>query len=444
MKDIKEYKAEVFRRSQERIRQRKNKHKKILTVSVCFCLALVCSVNLIFNTGLRLNAEDLMKGIEGNEPQIIDDLSSQNAEVTDFALRLLKENYAQDTNTLISPLSVLSALAMVSNGADAETLEEMESVFGMTREDLNLYLYSYTNALPQGEKYKLKLANSLWITEDENFTVNRDFLQTNADYFSADVYKAAFDESTRRDINAWVKDATDGMIPSILDSIPDNTVMYLINALSFEAEWPEVYKSTQIRNDSFTKEDGTKRPAEFMAGEADRFLKIRNATGFIKYYSDCKYAFAALLPNEGVSVAEFLDSLDGASLSELFARSLNRTVYARIPKFESEYTVEMSDVLKNMGINRAFDPQSADFDSLGSYTDGYVYISRILHKTRISVAEKGTKAGAVTVAAVDGATAPGDNKKVETVYLDRPFVYMLIDCENNIPFFIGTMMDIEK
>ena len=67
-----------------------------------------------------------------------------------------------------------------------------------------------------------------------------------------------------------------------------------------------------------------------------------------------------------------------------------------------------------------------------------------MHKTRISVAEKGTKAGAVTVAAVDGATAPGDNKKVETVYLDRPFVYMLIDCENNIPFFIGTMRDIEK
>ena len=79
---------------------------------------------------------------------------------------------------------------------------------------------------------------------------------------------------------------------------------------------------------------------------------------------------------------------------------------------------------------------NADFEGLGTSTDGNIYISRVLHKTFISVGEKGTKAGAATIVEMkDGAAA-------KEVYLDRPFVYMLVDCENNIPFFIGTMMDV--
>ena len=440
MRDLNECRAEIFRRSQERIRERKNKFKKILTSSVCFCLAMLCAVNLFFNGGLRLNAEDLMRGIRGAKIEKIEDLSRQNAAVTDFAVRLLKAAYTDDDNTLISPLSVLSALAMVSNGVDGETLEEMEEVFGMTREDLNLYLYSYISDLPQGRKYKLKLANSLWITEDENFTVNRDFLQTNADYYSADVYKAPFDDSTLKDINDWVNDRTDGMIPEILDDLPNDAVMYLINALSFEAEWQEIYDSDQVDEDVFTKEDGTEQLRTFMRSGESKYLGDKSATGFIKYYAGGRYAFAALLPRKGMSVEKYLDTLDGESLNDLLVNALDCDVSAYIPKFESGYTVELSEVLKNMGINVAFDQLNADFESLGSYADGNIYIGRILHKTNISVAEKGTKAGAAT--AVEVLLEANARYAPKVVKLNRPFVYMLIDCENNIPFFIGAMMGI--
>ena len=416
--------------------------KKTRISLVIISLLLVCAmaVNLTGCT-MEVQAKDLMEGITPNNVNALDDLSSQNADVTDFAIRLFKASNESGENTLISPLSVLCALAMTANGAEEETLAQMEEVLGMTTDELNLYLYSYMKNLPQGDKYKLSLANSIWFTDDERFTVNHDFLQTNADYYGADIYKAPFDKQTLKDINNWVKQNTDGMIPEILDQIPPEAIMYLVNALAFEAEWSEIYEKNQVRDGEFTKEDGTKQDVEFMYGTEGTYLEDENATGFMKRYKGGKYAFVAMLPNEGVSVSEYIASLNGESLNALLANPQYATVHTSIPKFETEYKVEMAEILKGMGMTEAFDMYNADFEGLGTSTGGNIYISRVLHKTYISVGEKGTKAGAATVVEMaDGAAAEPTEPK--EIYLDRPFVYMLIDCENNIPFFIGTMMDI--
>jgi serpin B len=296
-------------------------------------------------------------------------------------------------------------------------------------------------SLPNTEKYKLHLANSIWFTDDERFTVNEDFLQINADYYGAGAYKAPFDDSTLEDINNWVKKETDGMIPKVLDEIPPEAVMYLVNALAFEAEWAEIYNEYAVSDGTFTKEDGTKQSVEFMYSDESTYLEDDKAIGFKKYYKDRKYAFVALLPNEGVSVDEYIASLDGAKLNTLLSNAKNTSVSAKMPKFETEYDVEMSKVLQSMGMINAFDGNKADFSGLGTSSAGNLRINRVIHKTFISVAEKGTKAGASTVVEVTDESAP---MEVKRVFLDRPFVYMLVDCENNLPFFIGTMMDIEK
>ena len=416
--------------------------KKTRISLVIISLLLVCAmaVNLTGCT-MKVQAKDLMEGITPNNVDALDDLSSQNADVTDFAIRLFKASNENGKNTLISPLSVLCALAMTANGAEEETLAQMEEVLGMTTDELNLYLYSYMKNLPQGDKYKLSLANSIWFTEDERFTVNQDFLQTNADYYGADIYKAPFDKQTLKDINNWVKQNTDGMIPEILDQIPPEAIMYLVNALAFEAEWSEIYEKHQVKDGEFTKEDGTKQDVKFMYGSEGTYFEDEKATGFMKRYKGGKYAFVAMLPNEGVSVSEYIASLDGESLNALLANPQYGTVHTSIPKFETEYKVEMSEILQDMGMTEAFDMYNADFEGLGTSTDGNIYISRVLHKTFISVGEKGTKAGAATIVEMNDCAAAEPTEPKE-VYLDRPFVYMLVDCENNIPFFIGTMMDV--
>jgi len=394
------------------------------------------------DTVIEIKAENLMDNVTAGKVSALEDLSAQNAAVTDFALRLFRESETSGENTLISPLSVLCALAMTANGAKEETLSQMEAVLGMSVEELNLYLYSYMKNLPQGEKYNLSLANSIWFTDDERFKVNQEFLQTNADYYGADIYKAPFNDQTLKDINNWVKQNTDDMIPEILDKISQDAVMYLVNALAFEAEWMMPYEEQQVREGEFTKEDGTKQSAEFMYGSEHIYLEDENATGFMKYYKGGKYAFAAMLPREGVSVSDYISSLSGEELNALLNSPKHTTVITSLPKFETEYAVEMAELLKSMGMTDAFDQSKADFEGLGTSGAGNLYISRVIHKTFISVAEMGTKAGAATMVEVGDGCAPPD--EIKEVYLNRPFVYMLIDCENNIPFFIGTMMDVEQ
>ena len=416
------------------------KKTKLSLVIISLVLLCAMAVNLT-GCATTVHAEDLMEGVTPNSVTALTDLSSESVDATDFAIRLFKQTNEDGKNTLISPLSVLCALAMTANGAEGETREQMEAVLGMSVEELNLYLYSYINALPQGEKYKLSVANSIWFTDDDRFTVNQDFLQTNADYYGADIYKTPFDKQTLKDINNWVKNETDNMIPKVLEDIPDAAIMYLINALAFEAEWTEIYEKNQVRDKTFTKEDGTKQDVELMYSTEGKYLEDENTTGFVKYYKERKYAFVALLPNEGVTVSEYVNSLDGASLAALLANAESRSVETAIPKFESEYDIEMSSILEAMGMSNAFNVTFADFTGIGDSTEGGIYISKVIHKTYIQVGEKGTKAGAVTAIEMnDGSAGPPD--EIKQVYLDRPFVYMLIDCETNTPFFIGTVMDV--
>ena len=406
-------------------------------------LLLVLAMTLGLTACSQVSANDLMKGVPAKAVDVLPDMDAGAAAAADFGVRLFKTSIEEGENTLISPLSVLYALAMTANGADGETLAQMEQVLGMDADNLNSYMLTYLDLLPESKDYKMSLANSIWFKDDPNFLVEQSFLQANADYYGAGAYKAAFDEGTRNDINNWVKEHTDGMIPEIIDEIPDEAIMYLVNALAFDAKWADEYEEHQIREGRFTMEDGTRQDVDMMHSEEHAYLEDDLATGFIKYYKDRKYAFVAMLPNEGVSVSQYVDSLTGEHLRELLNNPQDLTVFASIPKFETEYDIEMSEVLQEMGMTDAFDWQVADFSRLGTYNvEGMnICINRVLHKTFISVSEQGTRAGAATAVEM---VAEGAMEIVEfkEVVLDRPFVYMLIDCETNLPFFIGTMMNV--
>ena len=406
-------------------------------------LLLVLAMALGMTACSQVSANDLMKDVPAKAVDVLPDMDAGAAAVADFGVRLFKTSMEEGENTLISPLSVLYALAMTANGADGETLAQMEQVLGMDVDNLNSYMLAYLDLLPETKDYKMSLANSIWFKDDPNFTVEQSFLQTNADYYGAGAYKAAFDEGTRNDINNWVKEHTDGMIPEILDEIPDEAIMYLVNALAFDAKWADEYEEHQIREGRFTMEDGTRQDVDMMHSEEYTYLEDDLATGFIKYYKDRKYAFVAMLPNDGVTVSQYVNSLTGEHLRELLNNPQDLTVFASIPKFETEYDIEMSEVLQEMGMTDAFDWRVADFSKLGTYNvDGMnICIKRVLHKTFISVSEQGTRAGAATAVEM---VAEGAMEIVEfkEVVLDRPFVYMLIDCETNLPFFIGTMMNV--
>ena len=365
------------------------------------------------------------------------DLNGAADAVTGFAVELLRQTDSGGS-TLLSPVSVVYALAMTANGAAGETLTQMESVLGLPLEELNACLRAYADQLPAEDGGRCSLANSIWLRDQaDRLTVEQSFLDAAAAYYDASVFRAPFDESTLRDINAWVSDHTGGLIPSIVEEIPESAVIYLINALAFEGEWEDIYREDQVHDGTFTTEDGREQPAELMYGAETAYLEDDLAAGFLKYYQGQNYAFAALLPNEGVSLDDYLSSLTGERLRDLLTHPQDTVVQTAIPKFTAETTTELNDALSALGMADAFDVGLADFSAMGTSTDGPLYISRVLHKTHLTLDERGTRAGAATAVQMAGSTADP-----LSVYLTRPFLYVLMDCEAGLPLFIGTVRDL--
>lgn len=352
--------------------------------------------------------------------------------VSDFTVNLFGEVY-EGGDALISPVSVLAALAMTESGARGETLAQMETVFGVDAETLRAALAAYMQSV---EGTEAKLANSIWLRDDGTFEPNADFLADCASFAGADVFAREFNDAACRELNAWVSEHTDGMIEDILDEIPADAVMYLVNALAFEADWSEQYKENQLRDGTFHAVSGDKT-AQMMYSEEYSYLSGEGFTGFMKPYAGGRYAFAALLPDADVET--LLGSLTGDALADALEGAEDTTVEATMPSFSGGTYTELSKALKALGMTDAFDGALADFTGMGRSELGNIFINRVLHKTYIDVTPLGTRAGAATVVEMntEGAMLPDEEPK--RVVLDRPFVYMIVDTEYDIPLFFGVM-----
>ena len=348
-----------------------------------------------------------------------------------FGLDLFRESLDGE-NTLVSPLSVLEALAMTANGAAGDTLEQMESVFGLDRDDLNGFLLAYRNGLGDGTN----IANGIWLNDELGLSVKEPFLQANADYYGAGVTQGAFDEAARDEINAFVRDHTAGRIERILDELDPAAAMVLVNALSFDGTWETIYREDQIQAGTFTSAAGEEQDAAFMWSDGENYIADSHAEGFVKYYEGRDYAFAALLPEEGMTLADYAATLTAEGLRAMLENEAAESAGAALPKFTASWGAELSPSLAAMGMPDLFDPEKADLSAIAA--DAALHVSQVQHRTFINVDEKGTQAGAATAVGVKAASLMGPEKQV---VLDRPFLYMLIDCGHNVPLFIGAVTE---
>lgn len=404
-------------------------------------LALLTALPLL---GCGIRAKNLTKDIQPlTLPDTSTDLSAGGAAVTGFALSLLQNTDAGRTARLLSPLSVLYALGMTANGASGDTLRQIENAAGMSLSDLNDYLYTFRMSLPANDKSaSLSLADSLWLRD--TFRVEDDFLRTVVNYYDTEVYRSAFDSTLPDDLNYWVEKHTDGMVESILPSgAPSDTAMlYLANAAAFDARWQTAYDRSSVQSGVFTAADGTRRNAEFLWSQESIYLSGHGATGFLKPYAGDRYAFVALLPEEGTSLAELLSSLNGTKLYDLISQHHYGKVETALPKFTGSSELELSDALKTMGVTDLFDVSAADLRAMGSAANDTLYVSSVRHAAYIEVDESGTRAAAATV--TEGNTSGDMPTLTRQVVLDRPFLYMIVDTYACLPIFAGTVTDVPQ
>ena len=419
----------------------KQRFTAILTAALALLMLLSVPVQMT-SCALRVNAEEISAGYTRKATENVPVSDAFVAAMADFSLTLTNTTLSMEkegkANHLISPLSAMICLSMLANGAEGETLAQMEAVLGMPIEELNKNLYAYTCDLYVGEDCKVSLADSIWYRDGDSFTVREEFLQTCADWYEAQQYAAPFDESTRGDINAWAKKYTDGMIDTILeDPIPADTVMYLINALVFDAKWEEEYEKKDIDADIFTDCKGVEHAVEMLCSEESRYLTVEGGFGVARPYKGNGYYFVGLLPEEGVDIYDFAASVTGEAWVAMWEEQTRTTVYTRIPEFTYASDMELTPVLQEMGMTDLFDEGLADLTGIGEGASGNLYCSGVYQKTFIEVNRHGTKAAAITWAENKCESAAPMEPKY--VYLDRPFVYAIVDGKTGLPLFVGVV-----
>ena len=404
--------------------------RRILSAIITTALTLSTLTLSACQSEKSLETTDLMTGIKAASHETVKPDDAFKSAYDNFSVELLKKCFDGKSNTLISPRSVSSALTMTANGANGQTKDEMEKVLGsgMPLDELNIYLSSFSGSLTSGEDFKLKNANSIWFIKDNNFNVNNEFLQTNADFYHAEIYKRAYNSEIVNDINNWVSEHTDGMIDKLLDNGDVLSNIALINATAFNAIWETYYFDNFVEDGTFTDANGNEQSVTMLISEESEYINGDNCTGFIKKYKGGKYGFAAILPDSNVSISDFVGSLNGDKLFKMLQNAESTNVVAKMPKFEYEYSTELSEALKALGMPTAFS-DSADFSGISG---DKLLISDVLHKTKISVTEEGTRAVAAT--GVVMSAAPDGDKQV---ILNRPFMYMIIDNETMLPLFAG-------
>lgn len=410
----------------------------VLSLAACILPFSGCgkTVGKVHNKGVKSGAvRDLTEGISknGSASKAPDD--EFKAAASSFAAELFKDNYSKGKTTLVSPLSVLTALALVQNGAQGNTLAQFEQALGgLDRDTLNAYMRAYCDFLTESDE--LKIANSVWT--DSSAEAKRAFLQKAVDSYSAQLFSAPLsDPKTVESINSWVKKNTDGMIPKIIEKANRYAVMMLVNAIAFDAKWETPYKRSDIEKLEFTSYSGSKKKTDFMCSTENVYLKDGGTVGFMKPYKNGRFAFAALLPDENTGIDDYVASLSGDKLMKIFSSAKRgNEVNVKMPKFRAEYSAQLIDTLKKMGVKDAFDSKTADFSSLIENRDAY--IATVVHKTFIEVDENGTRAAASTLVGADTMSL----MEPYSVFLNRPFVYMIVDTETNLPLFIGVQTEI--
>lgn len=404
--------------------------KHILSIlAAALTLAACTSCSASFHSTKQLSTTQKAPAVSVTDSQQQDAAQAY----LNFTASLLQHTFSGD-NLLLSPLSAADALCLAMEGAAGETRQQMETVLGEA-ETMGGYFSTIRGA--SGEQ--LTMADSVWIRNDPALSVNDNFLAIAADNYQAEVYSAPFDEDTCSDINTWVEDQTDGEIQNLIEQINDDDIMYLINTTLFDAKWQNQYKSEDIRDRTFTTKSGTQKDVQMMYSNENIYLENDFCTGLLKYYEGKDYAFVGLLPDDNVTISQLVDRLDGDTLHELINGRISAEVKAGIPVFTGDTKLDLAKILPDMGMPLAFS-SGADFSDMATYDGQSLYIGRVIHQTRIEVNEQGTKAAAATAVVMESGEAATSSNSY-TVILNRPFVYMIVDMEQEIPVFIGVMTD---
>ena len=410
------------------------KFKKIIQLPVVFLLFAVAVMSCSKN-------EDALP----TEPVTIDLTQDQIALIesgNEFAFDIFRRVLAgsgTNENIMISPLSISYALSMALNGAAGETHDAMMEALrinGITNDVLNNSYRELTKALLSVDKRVLmSIANSVWTEND--FLVKKAFIDILTNYYSAESKPFDIDDATAPvKINTWIESKTNGLIQEMIEDLPDNTVMLLINAIYFKGMWKSQFDKSKTIEMPFKKAGSIQVDVPMMKQEAE--FSVYQGNGFMMAefpYGQGNFVMDVLLPDEQSCSCNLPGLLTDAGFSSWVSQMNKEKIDLSFPRFKYGYKKTLSQMLSDMGMGIAF-TDAADFSNISDQYD--LLINDVLHQTFIETNEEGTEAAAVTVVGVGTTSAP----PAPLVFrMDHPFIYIIRETTTNSIIFMGRVAD---
>jgi serpin B len=255
-----------------------------------------------------------------------------------------------------------------------------------------------------------------------------------------------FQQATLDDINGWVARKTADMIPRMLDRLDPDASAALLDAVYFKARWASVFDKKLTKDEPFHLDRSQQADVPMMNQSASFSLVSRGGYRAVRLdYEVSDLGLVIVLPDDVEGAAAVARRLDANALSELFAAlrdgKARKPVALALPRFKTEYKAELGEPFRQMGMRKAFEPGAADFSGMTGRPAGQggVYLSTILHRAVIDVAEESTEAAAATAVIVARtAMAPAQS---EPFRVDHPFLFYLVDDTTGLILFQGRITD---
>ena len=354
-----------------------------------------------------------------------------------FALNLFSEMKGVGSN-VVSPMSVTYLMAMLANGAEASTREEIMDAIGAKDFDIDemnaFYAYLIRRAKTADKQTTLNIAN--YIALNKEFKLKNKFASTIADSYQGAVESLEFTnpESTKR-INGWCSEHTNNMIPTIIDQVEPSAVAYILNAIYFNGTWTDKFDKNNTKKEQFNGYTRDIMYVDMMHRNAKYYYTSNDVYSAVTLpYGSGAYSMTVILPNEGKFITDLTKTLNADTIASLRRNMEECLVDLKLPRFTTEMKLPLKGIVAKLGAPSMFDATRADFSS---FANGNVYVSEMLQKAKIEVSEEGTKAAAVTMGMVKlTSMRPQEPRRVD-FHCDRPFVYMIQDNYTGAILFMG-------
>ena len=370
-----------------------------------------------------------------------DKVDADNAFTFDL-LRAVRQ-HAKGANVFISPLSVSMALNMTLNGAAGATADEMRAALheaGYSQEDINACTHELREALMKVDpKTTISIANSIWHRKGE--TLRAPFLEANRTYYGAEVRPLDFaSPQSPKQINDWCAKQTNGKIRQIVNQIPADAFLYLINAVYFKGEWAKSFDKEDTQQAKFHKADGSTQDVHMMHQQDDFRYGSNDICQLLEMrYGNGAFGMVIMLPRKDKTTRDVV-----ASLSKLWKQTeqlSTEEVNLYLPRFRAECQYDLAEsVLPTMGMKAAFTPE-ADFSGISNKP---LRISGVIHKTFVDVDENGTAAAAATSVEAELMSMPIREKEPVLFRVDHPFVFAIRERSTGAILFIGEIREVKN